>query len=87
MQRVVAYIDGFSLYHGLKEAGWRRYYWLNLRTMCQLLLADNQHLENVKYFTSRVRNPEDKRRRQTAYLMALKQHAGIPGTPYLLMVS
>jgi uncharacterized LabA/DUF88 family protein len=80
MQRVVAYVDGFNLYHGLKEAGWRRYYWLNLRTMCQLLLRDDQTLEDVKYFTSRVRNPEDKRRRQTAYLMALKQVAAI--APY-----
>lgn len=77
MQRVVAYIDGFNLYHGLKEAGWRRFYWLNLRTMCQLLLSDGQSLSEVKYFTSRVRNPEDKRRRQTSYLMALKQEAGI----------
>jgi len=30
MQRVITYIDGFNLYFGLKDKGWKRYYWLNL---------------------------------------------------------
>lgn len=25
--RVIAYIDGFNLYFGLKSKGWKRYYW------------------------------------------------------------
>jgi hypothetical protein len=32
-QRVIAYIDGFNLYYGLKDKGWRRYYWLNLNSL------------------------------------------------------
>ena len=27
--RVIAYIDGFNLYYGLKESDWRRYLWLD----------------------------------------------------------
>lgn len=30
-QRVIAYIDGFNLYFGLKAAKWKRFYWLNLQ--------------------------------------------------------
>ena len=27
-ERVIAYIDGFNLYFGLKAKGWRQFYWL-----------------------------------------------------------
>jgi len=33
MDRVIAYVDGFNLYFGLKSKGWRRYYWLNPRAL------------------------------------------------------
>ena len=29
MERIVAYIDGFNLYYGMKEKGWKYFYWLN----------------------------------------------------------
>ena len=29
-QRVVIYIDGFNLYFGLREKGWKNLYWLNV---------------------------------------------------------
>jgi len=74
-QRVIAYIDGFNLYFGLKSKGWQRYYWLNLRRLIERLLKPRQRLVAVKYFTARVAgtpsNP-DKPRRQSAYLDALQ---------------
>ena len=30
-KRVLAYVDGFNLYFGLKDSGWQRYYWLNIQ--------------------------------------------------------
>jgi len=36
--RVIAYIDGFNLYFGLKSKGWKRYYWLDLSELCLRLL-------------------------------------------------
>jgi len=33
MDRVIAYIDGYNLYYGLREQGWKRYYWLNLQKL------------------------------------------------------
>lgn len=29
MERVIAYVDGYNLYYGLRAKGWKRYYWLN----------------------------------------------------------
>jgi len=72
MERVIVYIDGFNLYFGLKEKGWKRYYWLNLQMLSQLLLQKNQELVTTKYFTSRVKKPPDKNKRQTIFLEALE---------------
>ena len=53
-ERVVAYIDGFNLYHGLRESKLQRYYWLNLRALAENLLRTGQRLVLTKYFTSRI---------------------------------
>ena len=71
-QRVIAYVDGFNLYYGLKSKGWRRYYWLDLPALCSNLLQDNQQLLLTKYFTARVSSPADTRKRQSDYLEALQ---------------
>lgn len=70
-ERVIAYVDGFNLYFGLREKGWKRYYWLNIALLCQNLLIANQELINTKYFTANVGTPSDKVRRQSTYLEAL----------------
>jgi uncharacterized LabA/DUF88 family protein len=74
MTRVVLYIDGFNLYFGLKDAGWRRYYWLNLELLARNLLKPDQQLVAVKYFTARISdNPRnsEKSKRQATYLEAV----------------
>lgn len=74
MERVVVYVDGFNLYYGLRSKGWRRYYWLDLRSLSKNLLRPQQELSAVRYFTARV-SPEpgdqDKPVRQNVYLEAL----------------
>ena len=72
--RVVAYIDGFNLYYGMRSKGWRRYYWLDLNRLAERLLRSGQALVGVKYFTARVipdADSVDKARRQNIYLDAL----------------
>jgi len=73
MNRVIAYIDGFNLYYGLKSKGWRRYYWLDLHKLALNLLKPHQQLAGVKYFTARISSPPDpeKQRRQRTYLEAI----------------
>ena len=73
-RRVVVYVDGLNLYYGLRDAGSRRYYWLDLRRLSQSLLRNDQSLAAVRYFTARFApNPADPDRhnRQGAYLQAL----------------
>ncbi len=75
MDRVIAYIDGFNLYFGLKDKGWQRYYWLDIQEMVGRLLKPQQRLLEIKYFTSRVsatRSDSDKPKRQGVYLEALQ---------------
>jgi len=70
-ERVIAYIDGFNLYFGLKSKGWRRYYWLNLQALMRNLIKPYQILMRTKYFTARISKPHDKQKRQTTYIEAL----------------
>jgi hypothetical protein len=56
MQRVIAYVDGFNLYFGLKQSGFRRYYWLDLAMLARHLLKPNQQLVATHYFTARIRD-------------------------------
>ena len=75
MQRVIAYIDGFNLYYGLKAKRWRRYYWLNLKLLMENLLGPNENLIATKYFTSRVSartGRSDSPKRQAIYIEALE---------------
>jgi uncharacterized LabA/DUF88 family protein len=72
MKRVISYIDGYNLYHGLKSQGWKWAYWLNIHLMIENILPQNQKLITTKYFTTRVSAPEDKRLRQQRFLEALE---------------
>jgi uncharacterized LabA/DUF88 family protein len=72
--RVAAYVDGFNLYFGLKEAGFRRFYWLDVIALARNLLKPDQRLVATHYFTARIRdngrNVADQKRQNT-YLEAL----------------
>ncbi|WHZ20493.1 MAG: hypothetical protein OJF55_002642 [Rhodanobacteraceae bacterium] len=74
MHRVATYIDGFNLYFGLKGAGFKRYYWLDLDALSRQLLRPGQQLAVTHYFTARIRdngrNTADLKR-QNDYLEAL----------------
>ena len=76
MVRVIAYIDGFNLYFGLRDSGYKKYYWLNVRLLAQKLLMFNQELTFTKYFTSRISDDPEKEKRQTTYIEALETLRG-----------
>lgn len=69
--RVVAYIDGFNLYFGIRDSRVKRYLWLDLPQLAGNLLKPGQTLSMTKYFTSRVSGPGGKQQRQSLYLDAL----------------
>jgi uncharacterized LabA/DUF88 family protein len=74
VQRVMAFVDGFNLYYGLKEKHGRKYLWLDLQTLVTSLLKPYQQLVGIKYFTARVRNDPGGEQRQSDYLDALSTH-------------
>lgn len=66
------YIDGFNLYYGCVKN--TPYHWLNVATMCQLLLPSDEILQ-IKYFTALVTpRPNDPEQpiRQQLFLRALQ---------------
>lgn len=67
--RVAAYVDGFNLYFGLKEAGFKRHYWLDVAALARNLLKPDQSLVVTHYFTARIRdngrNVADQKRQGT----------------------
>lgn len=71
--RVAGYIDGFNLYFGLRERGFNQFYWIDPYKLVDRLLSQGHDLKTVKYFTARVRNPKEKRDRQTAFLDAVSK--------------
>jgi uncharacterized LabA/DUF88 family protein len=72
MERIIAYIDGYNLYYGLREKGWKWSYWLNLQSMIQRFLRPGQSLVRTKYFTSIVNRPASRHSRQAVYLEVLQ---------------
>jgi len=78
VERVIAYIDGFNLYFGLKSRGWRRYYWLDPAALAKNLLKTGQTLVATNYFTARISGSSHdpgKQERQNTYLEAISATA------------
>ena len=75
--RVIAYVDGFNLYFGMRSKKWAKYYWLDVCALSRALLKPWQALIVTKYFTSRISGPNDKRLRQTKYLEAIATLTGL----------
>ena len=68
-RRVRAYVDGFNFYYGLKDQGWKKYYWLDVTKLINSFLYPGMTLDGVTYFTARHIN-KHKRNRQDAFLKA-----------------
>ncbi|HEX4254964.1 MAG TPA: hypothetical protein VH089_07750 [Streptosporangiaceae bacterium] len=74
MATVIAYVDGFNLYHGLHHKYGRRYLWLDLARLVQRMRPGDQILA-VRYFTAEIRDNPEALARQRTYLSALGAHS------------
>ncbi len=72
--RVVCYVDGFNLYHGLRARGWRKYYWLDVWALAERFLKPGQILKKLVYGTARIKDDPGGLVRQLTYLDALQSH-------------
>ena len=75
--RVIAYIDGFNLYYGLKAAGLCSSRWLDIPAVCESLLRPHQRLDLVRYFILSVRGDVGASQRQSLFIDALQARGGI----------
>jgi len=71
---VIAYVDGFNMYHGLHQGRGRKDLWLDLHSLLSTFLRPGQQLASVHYFTAMVNGAG--RARQQTYLDALQAHRG-----------
>jgi len=69
-ERLTVYVDGFNLYHGLKERSGRRLLWLDLVKLSRLL-RPRSSLVRVHYFTAPVLDDPAAASRQGRYQAAL----------------
>jgi uncharacterized LabA/DUF88 family protein len=77
MERVIAYIDGYNLYHGLTEKGSKKYLWLDVPRAVTEILKPDQTLVHTHYFTTVFTRDEERRLRQKCFLEALATLPGI----------
>lgn len=52
-QKVIVYVDGFNFYYGLKNKGWKKFYWLDVVKFFERMMNNNQILVEVNYFSAR----------------------------------
>lgn len=72
MRNVIAYIDGFNLYNGIREKYGKKFLWLDLQSLCRKYLKNDQSLFRVKYFTARLTGcSQSKVKRQSKYIDAV----------------
>lgn len=68
--RLIVYVDGFNLYHGLHDTSRYKYLWLDLVQLAKILRPQD-NLVKVKYFTAQVLGDPEAQARQNIYLDAL----------------
>ena len=76
MQRVSFFIDGFNLYHSLKQNA-RQNRWLDLYALCSVFLKPEEKIEKIYYFTALSWNPS-KAEKHKKYIKALRTKGVIP---------
>lgn len=59
-RRIVAYIDGFNLYHSIDRYLWDEYKWIDYRKMVENFLWPEDILENIFLFTADPNWKKDK---------------------------
>jgi hypothetical protein len=72
---VIAYIDGYNLYHGLKDKFGGRYLWLDPVKLVSRIRPRDTLLE-VGYFTAKIRNDAHAESRQQSHLGAMSATGG-----------
>ncbi len=74
MSRIIAYIDGFNLYHAIDGLQKPHLKWLNLWALCQSLARPGEQLVAVNYFSAYAHWLPAAAGRHRQYVAALQHH-------------
>lgn len=72
MANAICYVDGFNLFHGIKELQKPALKWLDLWTLAQSLVTQSDVLTGVVYFTAIADWNAEKAARHRKYVAALR---------------
>jgi len=73
MNRVIAFVDGFNLYHSLADnPGYHKYKWLDIRKLIEIFVP-RKELKGVYYFTALTTWNSEKVGRHKILIRALEQ--------------
>jgi uncharacterized LabA/DUF88 family protein len=73
MGRVAFFIDGFNVYHALKEDwAWSRYKWLDYRKLAECFINPKDKVVRLFYFTAYPLDAPEKEARHRLYVKALE---------------
>jgi uncharacterized LabA/DUF88 family protein len=75
-RKVVAFIDGFNLYHSIDDLGtlYNHLKWLNLWKLCETSCTKQEELVGVKYFTAIQTTSRRKKAKHLVYIRALEYY-------------
>jgi len=71
VNRVIFLIDGFNLYHSLKDE-YPKYKWLNLEKLCRAFILPRDDLRDIYYFTALAFWDKNKQTRHKILIKALQ---------------
>lgn len=73
-RKVIAFIDGFNLYHSIDDLGPLNNHlkWLNLWKLCEISCTEQEELVGVKYFTAVQTTSQRKKIKHLVYIRALE---------------
>jgi len=74
--RVIAYIDGFNVYHAIDELGDPKLKWVDLWALSAALIGPGERLDGVKYFSAYATWLAAPYARHRSYVAALR-HRGV----------
>ena len=70
MTKISFFIDGYNLYHSLKDFN-PDFRWLNLRSLCEKFVKPDEQIQNIYYFTAYATWNQVKMAKHKLYIKAL----------------
>lgn len=73
MKKVCVYIDGFNVFHAIKKAFWKKYYWLNYKQLAREYVEYWEQVIEVYYFSALFYSDPEWVLRHKEYIKALQK--------------